>query len=67
MAAEVELAINNAEEAAVNAPFKSTGLQTPRQLFFLSCRCPMRGSHIRLYGFVCGCTARSFPRPQSRL
>ena len=60
MAPGMELAINNAEEAAVNAPFNSTGLQTPGQLFFLSCRCSMRGSYIRLYGFVCGCTARSF-------
>lgn len=55
------MAINNAEEAAVNAPFNSTGLQTPGQLFFLRCRCSMRGRYIRLYGFVCSCTARSFP------
>lgn len=67
MASGMELAINNAEEAAVNAPFNSTGLQTPGQLFFLSCTCSTRGSYIRLYGFVCVCTARSFPRPQSRL
>lgn len=42
MASGMELAINNAEEAAVNAPFNSTGLQMPGQLFFLSCRCSMR-------------------------
>lgn len=57
MASGMELAINNAEEAAVNAPFNSTGLQTPGRLFFLSCRGSMRGSLIRLYGFAC----RSFP------
>lgn len=34
MASGMELAINNAEEAAVNAPFNSTGLQTPGQFFF---------------------------------
>lgn len=57
MASGMELAINNAEEAAVNAPFNSTGLQTLGRLFFLGCRGSMRGSLIRLYGFVC----RSFP------
>lgn len=67
MASGMELAINNAEEAAVNASLNSTGLQTLGQLFFLSCRRSVRGSYIRLYGFVCGCTARSIPRPQSRL
>lgn len=61
MAAGMEPAINNAEEAAVNAPFNSTGLQTPGQLFFCSRGFWMRGSYIRLYGFVCGCTAGSFP------
>lgn len=67
MASGMETVINNAEEAAVNAPFNSTGLQTPGQLFFLGHRCWMGGSYIRLYGFVCECTARSFPQPQSRL
>lgn len=61
MASGMELAINNAEEAAVNAPFNSTGLQTPRQLFFLRCRCSMRGSYIRLYGFVCRLHFQVFP------
>lgn len=67
MASGMELAINNAEEAAVNAPFNSTGLQTPGQLFFLRCRCSMRGSYIKLYGFVCGCTARSFPPTSTQI
>lgn len=48
----MELSINNAVEAAVNAPFNSTGLQTSVQLFFLGCRCSMRGLYIRLYGFA---------------
>lgn len=38
MALGMELAINNAEETAVNVPFNSTGLQTAGRLFFLSCR-----------------------------
>lgn len=37
MASGMELSINNAVEAAVNAPFNSTGLQTTTQLFFLKC------------------------------
>lgn len=67
MASGMALCINNAEEAAVNAPFISTGLQISAQLFFLSCRFSMRGRYIRLYGFVCGCTERSLLRPQSCL
>lgn len=63
MASGMELAINNAEEAAVNAPFNSTGLQTPECFFFLGCRGSMRGSLIRIYGFVCGRADRSLPPP----
>lgn len=51
-ASGMELSINNAAEAAVNAPFNSTGLQTTTQLFFLKCWCSMSGSYLRLYGFV---------------
>lgn len=52
MASRTKAAINNAEEAAVNAPFNSTGLQTAGRLFLLGSRGSMRGNLIRLYGCV---------------
>lgn len=61
MASGKELTINNAEEAAVNAPFNSTGLQTPEFFFFHGYRGSMRGSLIRIYGFVCDWADRSPP------
>lgn len=69
MALGMEAAINNAEEAAGNAPFNSTGLQTAGRLFFLGCRGATSGSGslIRFYGSACACFARSFPRPHFSL
>lgn len=68
MASGMEPAINNAEEAAGNAPFNSTGLQTAGRLFFLSCRGVTNSSSlIRFYGSACACFARSFSRPHFRL
>lgn len=68
MASGMELAINNAGEAAVNAPFNSTGLQTAGRLFFLSCRgATSSSSLIRFYGSACAFFARPFPQPHFRL
>lgn len=68
MASGMEPAINNAEEAAGNAPFNSTGLPTAGRLFFLSCRgVTSSSSLIRFYGSACAFFARSFPRPRFRL
>lgn len=57
MALGMEAAINNAEEAAGNAPFNSTGLQTAGRLFFLGCRGATSGSskqpHSLLWLCVC--------------
>lgn len=59
----MELAINNAEETAVNVPFNSTGLQTAGRLFFLSCRgaTSSSGGLIRFYGSACAYFAGVFP------
>lgn len=68
MASGRELAINNAEETAVNVPFNSTGLQTAGRLFFLgSGGATSSSALIRFYGFECTRFVESLPRPHFRL
>lgn len=68
MASGMELAINNAEETAVNVPFNSTGLQTAGRLFFLSCGGATSSSGlIRFYGSACAYFVEPLPRPHFRL
>lgn len=68
MALGRELAINNAEETAVNVPFNSTGLQTAGRLFFLgSGGATSSSALIRFYGSECACFVESLPRPHFRL
>lgn len=60
MASGRELAINNAEETAVNVPFNSTGLQTAGRLLFLGSGAATSSSAIIRF-YECACFVESLP------